>query len=73
MRKHPTYRLLAKFNRRIVEGRARVAVQRAQVVERRNRPGCGDPEGLLRVLERSLQAKIQYRAMLIKELVGWKH
>jgi len=74
MRKHATYRELAKFNRRIVEGRDRVAVQRARVVERQHRPGCGDPEGLLRVFERSLQVKIQYRAMLIKELMGrWPH
>jgi hypothetical protein len=69
MKKHATYRELAKFNRRIAEGRDRVAVQRARVVDR-DRRGCGDPEGLLRVFERSLQVKMQYRAMLMKELDG---
>ena len=67
MQKHATYRQLAKFNRRIAEGRDRIALQRARVVEA-NRHDGGDPEGLLRVLERSLQAKIQYRAMLMREL-----
>jgi hypothetical protein len=69
MRKLAAYRELAKFNRRIAEGRNRVAVQRALVVDR-DRRGCGDSEGLLRVFERSLQAKMQYRAMLMKELDG---
>jgi len=69
MQKHAAYRELAKFNRRIAEGRDRVAVQRARVVDR-DRRRCGDPEGLLRVFERSLQVKMQYRAMLMKELDG---
>jgi hypothetical protein len=69
MQKHATYRELAKFNRRIAEGRDRVALQRARVVESSER-GCGDPEGLLSVFERSLQAKMEYRAMLMKELDG---
>lgn len=69
MQKRATYRQLAKFNRRIAEGRDRVALERARVVERSRRDG-GDPEGLLSVLERSLQAKIQYRAMLMRELEG---
>jgi hypothetical protein len=68
MQKHAAYRELAKFNRRIAEGRDRVAVQRARVADK-DRRGCGAPE-LLRVFERSLQAKIQYRAMLMKELDG---
>lgn len=69
MQKHATYRELAKFNRRIAEGRDRVAVQRARLVDADGR-GCGDPEGLLSVLERSLAAKIQYRALLMRELDG---
>jgi hypothetical protein len=69
MKKHAAYRELAKFNRRIAEGRDRVAVQRARVVDR-DRRRSGDPEGLLRVFERSLQVKMQYRAMLMKELDG---
>ena len=69
MQKHAAYRELAKFNRRIAEGRDRVALQRARVVER-SEHGCGDPEGLLSVFERSLQAKVEYRAMLMKELDG---
>jgi hypothetical protein len=69
MQKHAAYRELAKFNRRIAEGRDRVALQRSRVVESSER-GCGDPAGLLSVLERSLRAKIQYRAMLMKELDG---
>ena len=68
MQKRAAYRELAKFNRRIAEGRDRVALQRARVAD--DRRGCGDPEGLLRVFERSLQAKIQYRLMLMKELDG---
>lgn len=68
MQKRAAYRELAKFNRRIAEGRDRVALQRARVVD--DRRSCGDPEGLLRVFERSLQAKIQYRVMLMKELDG---
>ena len=69
MQKRATYRQLAKFNRRIAEGRDRVAVERARVVERSRHDGA-DPEGLLSVFERSLQAKIQYRAMLMRELEG---
>jgi hypothetical protein len=69
MQKHAAYRELAKFNRRIAEGRDRVAVQRARLVDADARGG-GDPEGLLSVFERSLQAKIQYRALLMKELDG---
>jgi len=69
LQKLAAYRELAKLNRRIAEGRDRVALLRARVVER-SRPSCGDPEGLLRVFERSLQANIQYRAMLMKELDG---
>ena len=53
------------------EGRERVAVQKARLSERRNQPGRGDAEGLLRVLERSLRLKIQYRDLLIKELMRW--
>jgi hypothetical protein len=71
MSEHAEYRQLARFNRRIVEGRERVAVQKARVSERRNRPGRNDAEALLRVLERSLRLKIQYRDMLIKELMRW--
>src|SRR6185295_2704289 len=69
MQKHATYRELAKFNRRIAEGRDRVAVQRARLVDADGH-GCGDPAGLLSVLERSLAAKIQYRALLMRELDG---
>jgi hypothetical protein len=69
MQKHAAYRELAKFNRRIAEGRDRVAVQRARLVDADGRGG-GDPEGLLSVFERSLQARIQYRALLMKELDG---
>jgi len=69
MQRHAAYRELAKLNRRIAEGRDRVALQQARVVDR-SRRSCGDPEGLLRVFERSLQANIQYRAMLMKELDG---
>ena len=36
-----------------------------------SRPAYGDAEGLLRVLERSLQLMIQYRAMLLDELMSW--
>jgi hypothetical protein len=71
MSQHAEYRELARFNRRIVEGRERVAVQKARISERRNQPGRGDAEGLLRVLERSLRLKIQYRDLLIKELMRW--
>jgi hypothetical protein len=69
MQKHSAYRELAKFNRRVAEARHRVAVQRARMLES-GRRGGGNPEGLLRVFERSLQTKIQYRAMLIQELDG---
>jgi len=69
MQKNAAYRELAKFNRRIAEGRDRVAVQRAHLVDADGRGGA-DPEGLLSVFERSLQAKIQYRALLMKELDG---
>src|SRR5690349_16335856 len=68
MQKHAAYRELAKFNRRIAEGRDRVTVQRARIVDADARGG--DPEGLLSVFERSLQAKIQYRALLMQELDG---
>jgi hypothetical protein len=71
MSEHAEYRQLARFNRRIVEGRERVAVEKARVSERSNRSGRGDAEGLLRVLERSLRLKIQYRDLLIKELMRW--
>jgi hypothetical protein len=69
VQKHAAYRELAKFNRRIAEGRDRVTVQRARIVDADARGG-GDPEGLLSVFERSLQAKIQYRALLMQELDG---
>jgi len=46
-------------------------VQKARTSERRKRPGRGDAEGLLRVVERALRLKIQYRDLLIKELVRW--
>jgi hypothetical protein len=59
------------FNRRIADGRERVAVQKARVLELKGRPAYGDAEGLLRVLERSLQLMIQYRAMLLDELMSW--
>ena len=71
MSEHAEYRQLARFNRRIVEGRERVAVQKARVSERRNWPGRSDAEALLRVLERSLRLKIQYRDLLIKDLMRW--
>jgi hypothetical protein len=73
MPKRADYRELAKCNRRIAEGRDRVALQRARVAERKNRAGGCDPEELLRVFERSLEAKIQYRAMLMKVLIGQKY
>jgi hypothetical protein len=66
-----SYRQLASFNRRIADGRERVAVQKARVLELKGRPAYGDAEGLLRVLERSLQLMIQYRAMLLDELMSW--
>src|SRR5689334_14898958 len=69
VQKQAAYRELAKFNRRIAEGRDRVTVQRARIVDADARGG-GDPEGLLSVFERSLQAKIQYRALLMQELDG---
>ena len=73
MSEHAECRELARFNGCIVEGRERVAVQKARVSERRNRPDCGDAEGPLRVLERSLRLKIQYRDLLIKELMRWSN
>jgi hypothetical protein len=48
-----------------------IAVQRARVVELKGRPAYPDALGLLRVLERSLQLMIQYRAMLLDELMTW--
>ena len=49
-------RQLASFNRRIADGRERVAVQKARVLELKGgHPAYGDPEGLLGMLERSLQ------------------
>jgi hypothetical protein len=46
-------------------------VQKARVLELKGRPAYGDAEGLLRVLERSLRLMIQYRAMLLDELMSW--
>jgi len=71
MFQHASYRQLASFNRRIVDGRQRVAVQRARVVELKGRPAYAGALGLLRVLERSLHLMIQYRAMLLDELMTW--
>ena len=52
MQKRAAYRELAKFNRRIAEGRDRVALQRVRVAD--DRRGCGDPEGLLGQLDSAL-------------------
>lgn len=71
MLQNASYRQLASFNRRIVDGRERVAVQKARVLELKGRVAYGDAEGLLRVLEGSLQLMIQYRAMLLDELMRW--
>ena len=59
------YPELARFDRSILEARERVAVLRARFVE-----GETWIEDLLRMLERSLLLKLQYRAMLIEELVS---
>lgn len=63
-----TYRQLARFDRRILEAHERVAVQKARLRELKSRPECSDAEGLLCVLEQSLEVMIQYRAALIEEL-----
>jgi hypothetical protein len=65
-----SYQQLASFNRRIADGRERIAVQKARVLELKGRPVYGDAKGLLRVLERSLQLMIQYQAVLPDELMS---
>ena len=46
-------------------------MQRVRVLELKGRPAYPDALGLLRVLVRSLQLMIQYRAMLLDELMTW--
>ena len=65
MPEHAEYTELARFDRSILEARERVTVLRARFVE-----GETWIEDLLRMLERSLLLKLQYRAMLIEELVS---
>ena len=62
---HAEYPELVRFDRSILEARERVAVLRARFVE-----GETWIEDLLRMLERSLLLKLQYRAMFIEELMS---
>ena len=62
---YPELVRLDRIDRSILEARERVAVLRARFVE-----GETWIEDLLRMLERSLLLKLQYRAMFIEELMS---
>jgi hypothetical protein len=51
-----TYRQLASFDRRIAEGRERVAQQKLRLLQLEDRRGHREAEGLLSVLQHKLQA-----------------
>jgi|SRR5690348_9400281 hypothetical protein len=71
MSKADYYRLLAKLNKSVVDGRERVAAQKQRVFALAELPACSGAVGLLRILDHSLRLMIQRRAMVIEQLMNW--
>ena len=69
--KEKYYRRLASANRRIVDARDRIDLQKALVIELSGRRERRDAVVLLRALKRSLRLMLYQRALLIRQLMNW--